>query len=319
MRTHTAKRARRAVAALLGAALVLLGAAPTALGAGTIYWANYFGDDSSPWGQISFADLTGVAGTDLSTGGATVRQPIGVAVDLAGGRIYWANSGANKISYARLDGSGGGDLPTTGATVSIPQGVALDIVAGRIYWANSLANRISYARLDGSGGADLATTGATVHGPIGVALDSAAGRVYWANSLGNRVSYARLDGSGGTDLAIQGATVVSPNFPVVVPADAVYVGTPKLNRRRGTATLRVAVPGRGTVTLGGKGLVRRRVTCRRPGPVRLNVRAKGAKLRKLERTGSVRVRAKVKFTPAGGKATARSTALTLRRKARAGA
>jgi hypothetical protein len=99
----------------------------------------------------------GSGGGDLSTTGATVSGPEGVAIDPVSGRIYWANSGTGKISYTKLDGTGGGNLPTGAVTVSQPEGVAIDPGAGRIYWANATANKISYANLDGSGGGDLAT------------------------------------------------------------------------------------------------------------------------------------------------------------------
>ncbi len=99
--------------------------------------------------------------------GATVDQPVGVAIDPAANKIYWANYFGNKISMANLDGSGGGsDLATTGATVNRPVGLAADPSTGRIYWANFSGNKLSMANLDGSGGgSDLATTGATVSGP----------------------------------------------------------------------------------------------------------------------------------------------------------
>jgi hypothetical protein len=145
-----------------------------------------------------------------------VAGPSGAALDLAGGRIYWANSG-NKISFARLDGSGGGDLNTTGATVKTPGGAALDLAAGRIYWANNNGDKISFANLDGSGGGDLTTTGATVEEPYGVAVDPERGRIYWANYRLSRISFARLDGSGGGDLPITPASAAArASYPVLL-------------------------------------------------------------------------------------------------------
>src|SRR5215211_5303468 len=172
----------------------LLAALPaSARAADAVYWANFFGN------EISFASLDDTGGGDLTTTGATVDGPLGVAVDPAAGRIYWANSSPEilpgKISSTSLDGSGGGDLTTTGATVDGPLGVAVDPAAGRIYWAHSspeiLPGKISSTSLDGSGGGDLTTTGATVDGPLGVAVDPAAGRIYWANNIAGKISFAR--------------------------------------------------------------------------------------------------------------------------------
>src|SRR5215211_1808083 len=195
----------------------LLAALPaSARAADAVYWANFFGN------EISFASLDDTGGGDLTTTGATVDGPLGVAVDPAAGRIYWANSSPEilpgKISSTSLDGAGGGDLTTTGATVDGPVGVAVDPAAGRIYWANSGGDEISFASLDGSGGGDLTTNGATVSFPQGVAVDSAAGRIYWANYGGDKISFASLDGSGGGDLTTTGAKVSSPAGVAVDPA-----------------------------------------------------------------------------------------------------
>ena len=88
---------------------------------GRIYWANINNN------TISFANLDGSgAGGQLSTAGATVNSPIGVAIDPAAGMIYWANIGDDTISFAKLDGSGGGgQLSTAGATVNSPFSLAL--------------------------------------------------------------------------------------------------------------------------------------------------------------------------------------------------
>ena len=148
-------------------------------------------------------------GGQLNTMGATVNGPVGVAIDAAAGKIYWANAGSNTISFARLDGTGGGgQLNITGATASHPYGVAIDPAAGKIYWANDGNNTISFARLDGTGGGgQLNITGASVSGPIGVAIDRAAGKLYWANNLTGTISFARLDGTGGGEqLNLSGAT-----------------------------------------------------------------------------------------------------------------
>jgi len=41
-----------------------------------------------------------------------VIRPYGIALDTAGGKMYWTNSGANKIQRASLDGSNVTDLIT---------------------------------------------------------------------------------------------------------------------------------------------------------------------------------------------------------------
>jgi hypothetical protein len=94
------------------------------------------------------------------------------------------------------------------------------------------------------------------------------------------------------------------------PSNAFKFGRLKLNKHKGTATLTVVVPGPGTLTLGGKGIVNRRPGSRAraaaskavsvAGNVKLLIKAKGKARRKLGRTGKAKVKAKVTYTPTGG-------------------
>jgi hypothetical protein len=205
-----AGRGRRMSVLVIAAALLVLATAPAALGADRIYWGN--GNDT-----ISYANLDGSGGGgELNLAGATASGPRGVAIDIAAGRIYWANQGNDTISYANLDGSGGGNqLNISGAPISKPHGLAIDPAAGRIYWAND-NDTISYANLEGSGGAPLNISGATPSGPYGAAIDPAGGRIYWANRTTDTISYANLDGSGGgNELNLSGAIAAKPHGVVI--------------------------------------------------------------------------------------------------------
>ena len=96
--------------------------------------------------KISWAKLDGSGGGDLNTGTATVCTPIGVAIDTAAKKIYWANYGGDKVSFARLDNGGGGDLNIIGTTVNQPWGVTVDSVAERVFWGNFATNALDFAR-----------------------------------------------------------------------------------------------------------------------------------------------------------------------------
>ena len=194
--------------ALIGAVLLFMGVVQDAQAANQVFWGNYGGSPAS----ISFANLDGSGGGDLNTAGATVSEPLGLAIDIGAGRVYWANDSAPKISFANLDGGGGGDLDTTGATTNPLAGIAIDPGAGKVYWGNYAPDTISFASLDGSGaGGDLNIVGTTPEDPSGIAIDPAVGRIYWASdSPANKISFANLDGSGGGDLNTSGATVDRP-------------------------------------------------------------------------------------------------------------
>jgi DNA-binding beta-propeller fold protein YncE len=211
------RRLSKIVSAALPAIAAIAAIAPAASASNRIYWGNYTGN------SISYASLDGTGGGTLSTGSATVFGPMGLAIDSARGRIYWANWGVGPtgdgktISFASLSGSGGRTLLIDPAFVNGPHGLAIDPVARRLYWPNTATNTISYASLNGGRAGNLRTGNATVDSPRGVAIDPRRRRIYWANWSGNRISFARLDGSGGGDLATGAATVDRPEGVALDP------------------------------------------------------------------------------------------------------
>jgi hypothetical protein len=91
----------------------------------------------------------------------------------------------------------------------------------------------------------------------------------------------------------------------------VGVGKLKRNTENGTAIIPVTVPGAGTLSLSGKGVVKQRdsVAYRTTrvskavtgaGVVKLLVKAKGKKKRNLNRNGQVKVKTVLKYTPIDG-------------------
>ncbi len=88
---------------------------------GRLYWVN--GEAAE---GIFYAGLDGSGAGVLSTTGAEMDGPRGVAIDASANRIYWANSVDDTIAYTGLDGSGGGGrLNTAGAGVDGPDFLAL--------------------------------------------------------------------------------------------------------------------------------------------------------------------------------------------------
>ncbi|HEV2727818.1 MAG TPA: hypothetical protein VGV34_05960, partial [Solirubrobacterales bacterium] len=83
------------------------------------------------------------------------------------------------------------------------------------------------------------------------------------------------------------------------------------NRKQGTATLAVVVPGAGELAL--RGSVPRRHQVGGPAQVLLRVVPKGAQMRALRRKGRLRVRLTVTFAPSGGEASSQTLKLQLRR------
>ena len=106
------------------------------------------------------------------------------------------------------------------------------------------------------------------------------------------------------------------------PSNDLTLGKLKLNKDNGTATLKVAVPGEGKLSLGGKGLVKQRLAARGwalarqvfgAGKFKLTIKAKGAKKAKLTDEGEVKVKAKITFKPTGGTSATDTKKITLKK------
>ena len=158
-----------------------------------LYWADAGTD------KIQRADLDGSNVEDLLTSADGVDGPVGLALDVAGGKMYWTEWEEDKIRRANLDGSNSEDLITSGRA---PVWLALDVPGGKIYWTDWGTDRIQRANLDGSNVENLVTSG--LNSPGGLALDVANGKMYWTDSFWHKIQRANLDGSNVEDLITSG-------------------------------------------------------------------------------------------------------------------
>ncbi len=175
------------------------------LTADKMYWPD---NDTA----IRSANLDGSGILSVLTG---KPSPYGIALDVAGGKIYWTNQTGNpKIQRSNLDGSNVETvLPGSGCCTS---GIALDVPGGRIYWADGYyGGSISRCGLDGNNVQLLATTAGI---PTGVALDLAGGKVYWTeygNGNYDFVKSANLDGTGAKTLLSAANGLQTPQHIVI--------------------------------------------------------------------------------------------------------
>ena len=158
-----------------------------------MYWTNAGSRD-----KIQRANLDGSDVEDLVTTG--LSDPIDLALDVAGGKMYWTDQGTDKIQRANLDGSNIEDLITTG--LSYPVGLALDLTRRMMYWTDLTTDKIQRANLDGSRVEDLVTSG--LSRPRGITLDLQAGKMYWIDRGTDKIQRASLDGSNIEDLVTSG-------------------------------------------------------------------------------------------------------------------
>jgi hypothetical protein len=88
--------------------------------------------------------------------------------------------------------------------------------------------------------------------------------------------------------------------PVAKPSNAFHLGKPTLDRRKGTARVKVVLPGPGQITLAGKGVKTFTKNVATGGPVVLPIETSGALATELRRAGAATPTVKVTFTPRGG-------------------
>ena len=132
-----------------GAIYALVGASPQrfassvdnalniTVGGGKVYWTEKTGESG---GTINSANLNGSDVTELAS---IMAVPMGIAVDVAGSKLYWTNS-RGRIQSANLNGSG--------ITNVIPGGLEspmdLALAGGNVYWTQGNGS-VRFANLRG--------------------------------------------------------------------------------------------------------------------------------------------------------------------------
>ena len=151
---------------------------------------------------LFYLDLGGGRVLRVGTDGAKPKaivtsgcaEPDGVAVDVAGGYVYWTNMGAPSggftqidngyILRAKLDGSDVTPIVPMGGTHT-PKQLKLDSTHGKLYWSDREGMRVMRANTDGSNIETLVTVAPDSasadmsNWAVGIALDLAGGKMYW--------------------------------------------------------------------------------------------------------------------------------------------
>ncbi len=196
-----------------------------------IYWAEPT--------RIRSSNLDGSAvQTLLDCGTCNITA---LALEPAGGKLYWADDNNQKISRANLDGTGIEALVTTG--INQPAGLVLDAGKDEMYWVDKGLRTLKSAKLDGSNvnleetfsfppTALAIDTGAqklflfdpdtlsilrTQYGGGGrqnlvvvggsakvnaIDFDFGTGKMYWADEVNRKIERSNLDGSGREEVLV---------------------------------------------------------------------------------------------------------------------
>jgi hypothetical protein len=184
-----------------------------------MYWAD------NNYGDIRRANLDGSGMTTLLQG---LASPDVVALDITGGKMYWASS-AGEILRANVDGSGKEILV---GNQNSPVSIALDLAGGKMYWGSLFGGDIRRANLDGSG-QEVLITGLSRVSWIALDLGAPGTAVYFALAAPANVppgtsfdvTVTALDPYGNTAVNYQGTVTFSTSDTdpgIVLPADYTF-------------------------------------------------------------------------------------------------
>jgi DNA-binding beta-propeller fold protein YncE len=236
-------------------------------------------------GDICLAGQECQAGSFVEFGAGELKEPWAIA-PAGPGAFYVSDAGANRVSE-----------------YSLSSGFVRAFGAGVIDGSEAFEECTAVTKCEG-GNLNSRGPGAITL-PSGLAIDC-RGALYVSETVSDSNRIERF-GEAGTPLC------VPPNPPPAgSPSNRFKFGKLKLNRRKGTATLTVVVPGPGRLTLKGRGVRRVTAMARHAGNVRLLVRAVGAAKRTLARTGTAKLKALVTYAPTGGTALTRPRSLRLK-------
>ena len=174
-----------------------------AIAGGKVYWAEKSKGTGNS-GQIRRANPNGSNIEKLVTINRAI--PLGIAVDFAGRKLYWTDSGG-KIQRSDLDGSGVEDVATGLRTpASFNAGASLQptftltgtvIGSPAIYWADKQASNIQSVNLNNSNIEEIVPG---VPDASAIALDLTGGEIYWTETDTGKIRRANLNGSNVQDI-----------------------------------------------------------------------------------------------------------------------
>ncbi len=174
----------------MGAATAVLLSLPAV---GRSEWLCWTSDQGQ---RIECALPDGTSRHDLITSDG---KPMGMAVDHAGGILYWAERDAERIMSMPLSGTAEAKTLVQLDAGAGMRGMAIAPSIGKIYWVAENLQVIQRANLDGS---DVETLPVPVASFFDVEVDDVAGALYWTN--GDEIWRGNLDGTSST--AIVGDT-----------------------------------------------------------------------------------------------------------------
>jgi len=220
---------------------------------------------------------------------------------------------ATEVSQAMR----GAEAREAQSPASLYAGMSAEEIAATMNWARP-APTASVAPVGRPNAATPLRLDGGASSPVEGLPQCAAGHFAWKaddGATGSEPVFSHLFGPGRHSATLTvsndcgGSKTAETTFRV---AKGLRLGGVRLNRKAGTARLKAIALGPGRLTLSGRGVRKRTMAVRKAGRLSLLVKPSGAALRKLARSGRVKVRAKVTLKPAGGAPSTVSKKIVLR-------
>jgi hypothetical protein len=315
-----------------------------------LYWANNSGSTETT--RVKYAELSGstsITGQVFSMGVSTGGGLRSMALDPAAGRLYWGNSsGSGKIEYAALDSSGADSgamslddanhnnldgvtllkdpEPVSAPSVSGTSQVGSELSCSDATWASDLLSGSLYRMPKTTGFGGWTKDGNPIAGANSATFTPTETGSYRCMRTATNFAGTSTQTSAPvavtqpepptdppTETPTDPPTETPAEPPANPPAGDFTFGKPKLDTKHGTAKLPVDLPGAGEVELAKtKNVKAHDKRAGAAGTVKLLIKPRGDAADKLAKRGSVKVTAKVTFTPDGGTANTESTKVKLK-------
>jgi hypothetical protein len=282
--------------------------------------------------SVCWAHDGGSASSAISTnvsGAATITLRNVTAVTAAGSAtaIYAKASSGNSLTLNATNviarGSNHPDveaIPSAGASVAVNlshsnyETASQDLPAGTVTDPGTNGNQTGAPLFVNAGAGDFhqAIGSPTIEAGLN---ETANGTIALAGEA--RVLGTCVGGPGITDIGAYEfvPTAACPSTAIPIAAATILnkfkVEKVKLNKKKGTGTLLVTVPGPGKFTLSGKGVKKASRSSHGSEVLKLAVKPVGKAKKKLAKTGGAKLSLKLKFVPNGGTAAQQTKKVTL--------
>lgn len=274
-------------------------------GTATAVWERFDGNAFVVQGRRLPADgILGAAPVNLSAAGADAAEPA-IAVSPAGtATVLWSRSDGSHFLVQRRDLDAAGALGATETLSAAGRGASSPAVA----WGSGGTSASTWRRFDGRGDVVAAKF---VLQPVPPPDPDPPPPPDPPDPPDPPASPDTPTPSGTPTSPTGSGSRTAAKSPPRTVDNSFEIGKPTLNRKRGTASLPVTVPGPGAVTLEGAKPLRRDASG--AGTLFLRILPKRPQRLLLANQGTLRLRLVVAYSPTGGTENSRAVVVKLRK------